>query len=70
MCNFVNPNPPYVVDGHEFPNEESNLAGDGEFPPFRIFDTNAQDYVCGTFATREAAQFVCDRMNAAKSWNN
>lgn len=46
----------YCVDGHEFPEEESNLAGDGEFAPFRIFDIEAQDYLPGTYETRGGAE--------------
>lgn len=51
-----NPNPKFVVDGHEFPNEESNLAGDGRHAPFYVFDSDAQDYVGGPYDTRELAQ--------------
>lgn len=48
--------PHLCVDGHEFANAESNLAGDGQFPPFRVFDVEAQDYLPGTFPTRIAAE--------------
>lgn len=54
----------HVVDGHEFPDEESNLLGDGKFPPFRIFDVEAQDYVGDKFETRIEAEVECRRMNA------
>jgi hypothetical protein len=56
----------YCVDGHEFENAESNLAGDGQFPPFWIFDIQAQDYVGPTYETREAAQAECDKLNAGE----
>ncbi|WP_425902475.1 hypothetical protein [Agrobacterium radiobacter] len=46
----------FCVDGHEFENEESALAGDGEFAPFRIFDIENQDYLPGTYPTREEAE--------------
>jgi hypothetical protein len=53
----------YSVDGHEFENEESNLAGDGQFPPFRIFDINAQDYLPGIYASRADAELICGMLN-------
>lgn len=63
---LINPNGiDYCVDGYEFPDEESNLAGDGQFAPFRVFNINAQDYVGGTYTTREAAQVEADRLNAS-----
>jgi hypothetical protein len=46
----------FCVDGHEFENEESALAGDGRFAPFRIFDIKNQDYLPGTYQTREEAE--------------
>lgn len=61
----VGASPRYVVDGHEFPNDESSLLGDGGFPPFVVFDVEAQDNLPGTYATREAAQEVADRLNLA-----
>lgn len=51
-----NPNPKLCVDGHEFADRESNLTGDGKFAPFRIFDTDAQDYLPGEYPTRAAAE--------------
>lgn len=59
-----NPNPKYCVDGHEYPNEESCLAGDGQYKPFRIFDTDAQDYLPGVFDTREEAEAALAKMEA------
>lgn len=55
----------YCVDGHQFPNEESDLLGDGKHPPFRVFNIAAQDYEPGTYPTRKAAQEVADRLNGA-----
>jgi hypothetical protein len=52
----------YCVDGYEFPDEESCLLGDGAFPPFRIFDIEAQDYVGPTYNSRESAELVCEDM--------
>lgn len=46
----------YVVDGHEFENPESDLLGDGQFPPFRILDIEAQDYLPGVYNTRAEAE--------------
>lgn len=50
-----NPNPKYVVDGHEHDHPDSSLAGDGQYAPFYIFDTDAQDYVGGPFTSRAEA---------------
>jgi hypothetical protein len=44
------------VDGHEFPYPESNLAGDGKYAPFRVFDITAQDYVGEQHPTRDDAE--------------
>lgn len=57
--------PRYVVDGHMAENEESDLDGFGQFPPFRIFMPDEQDYLPETYQTREAAQAVADRLNNA-----
>jgi hypothetical protein len=59
--------PRYIVDGHTFDDEESDLTGDGQFPPFRIFMPDEQDYLPGTYPTREAAQAEADRLNAPVS---
>lgn len=53
-----------TVDGHMFDDSDSDLAGDGEFPPFRLFVANAQNYLSGTYTTREAAQAEADLINA------
>lgn len=53
---FTNPNPLYVVDGHEFDDEDSALLGDGQFAPFRVFDTVAQQHLALKFGTREDAE--------------
>ena len=52
----------YCVDGYEFPTDDSNLAGDGEFPPFLIFDTRKQDYLPGSYATRAEANAALRRL--------
>lgn len=57
------PQPRYCVDGHEFDDPDSAFAGDGAFPPFRVFDIPAQDYLPGSHPTRAAAQAVADRLN-------
>lgn len=36
--------PRYLVDGHEFPNEASNLTIDGNYPPFYVFDVDRQEH--------------------------
>lgn len=61
--NDNNPNPAYVVDGHESPDEDSMLAGDGQFPPFRIFHTPSQTYAPTYFTHRAPAQQLADWMN-------
>lgn len=53
----------FCVDGHEFPDEESSLLGDGMFPPFRIFDVDKQDYVGQSFNIREDAELFCQDLN-------
>lgn len=63
-----NPNPRYCVDGHEFNNVDSEMAGDGQFAPFRVFDTKAQDYLPGTYATRVDAERAIPATSAV--WND
>jgi hypothetical protein len=58
-----NPNPHYCVDGHDTPSPCSSLSGDGRHGPFRVFDTEAQDYLPGLYFHREEAQVVADRLN-------
>lgn len=53
----------YCVDGHEFENAESNLLGDGAFPPFGVFDIWAQDYVLPWYPTRESAEAIAKTLN-------
>lgn len=54
----------YVVDGHEFDNEESDLLGDGQFPPFRIFDVQKQRYIDdNTYKTRDEATKIANILN-------
>lgn len=60
---WKNPNPRFVVDGHEYPNADSNLAGDGQYPPFRIFNTDKQDYLPGKFNLRASAEAVAAKLN-------
>jgi hypothetical protein len=52
------------VDGHEFDNPESNWAGDGEFPPFVVFDIDAQENLPPYYATRSQAQLAMERLLA------
>lgn len=60
--NKGNPNPPFVVDGHEHSNIDSNWVGDGQYPPFRIFDTAKQRYVGPEYRTRVAAEAALRKM--------
>lgn len=55
----------YVVDGHITEDPDSDLDGYGQFAPFRIFVPDRQDYLPGTYATREEAQTVADMFNKA-----
>ena len=54
---------PFVVDGHEFANIESDLLGDGRFPPFYIFDVAAQTYLPGKYTTRKNAETALRKLN-------
>lgn len=53
----------YCVDGHLFENEDSDLAGDGEFAPFYVFNIEAQDYLLPPYPSRAEAQAEADRLN-------
>jgi len=57
-----NPNPKYVVDGHEYDDPDAPLAADGEFAPFFVFDTDLQHNIAGPFETRDEAQALADSL--------
>jgi hypothetical protein len=59
--------PRFVVDGHEFANEDSEMLGDGQFAPFQIFDVQEQHNRPTEYATREEAQAIADAYNADPS---
>lgn len=61
----LNPNPRYVIDGHEFLDGDGDMVGDGEFPPFEIFDTEAQNYVAPPYPTRQEAETALAALNAS-----
>lgn len=46
---------PYAVDGLH---TDGTMQGDGESPPFQIFDIHKQAYVPGQYKTREDAETV------------
>ncbi len=46
----------FCVDGHEYDDPDSALAGDGEHAPFYVFDIDQQAYVTGPLPTKEAAE--------------
>lgn len=49
------------VDGHEFDDTESAWLGDGKFPPFAVFDIDAQENLPGRYPSRVEAEcaMVC-----------
>lgn len=48
--------PRYCVDGLEFDDPDSNYTGDGQFPPFVVFDVTRQENLPGHYDTREKAE--------------
>ncbi len=52
----------YCVDGHEFPNEDSEMLGEGAYPPFLIFDIEAQDYLPHPYPSRNEAESELRRL--------
>ena len=57
----------YCVDGHEHDHPDANLCGDGQYPPFMVFDIEGQDWLPGVYITREAAQEEADRLNEGQN---
>lgn len=55
--------PRYIVDGHEFENEDSALQADGQHPPFHVFDVDTQRTNPIGFERREKAQVYADYLN-------
>lgn len=44
-----------VVDGMDGPHQDGNFAGDGAYPPFVVFDVDAQQNIAGPFDDRKSA---------------
>lgn len=66
LANGAPPAPPRLavtVDGHDADHPDATLGGDGQFPPFRLFVPDAQDYLVGDYPTRAAAQAEADKIN-------
>ncbi len=56
--------PRYIVDGHEFRDDESSCLSDGRYPPFVVFDVDLQENLPGEFGTRAVAEKVAALKNA------
>lgn len=54
------------VDGHEFPDSESNWMADGQYPPFAIFDIDAQENLLPYYCTRTQAEKAMERLLSAE----
>lgn len=50
------------VDGHTYPDPESDCAGDGQFPPFAVFDVDAQENLLPYYLTRAQAENAMRRI--------
>jgi hypothetical protein len=55
--------PRFVVDGHESEDDDALLLGDGEYPPFLVFDTLRQQYVPGLHTSRAQAEAIAAYFN-------
>ena len=44
-----------VVDGMDAPHKDGNYVGDGAYPPFMVFDVDAQQNIAGPFDDRKSA---------------
>jgi hypothetical protein len=55
-----------VVDGAVYPNDPDGplFEGDGEFPPFAIFNVSEQNHLPERYATRDEAQIALARMQS------
>jgi hypothetical protein len=68
----------FTVDGLEFDYPDAAMMGDGNYPPFKVFDAERQSYVRGEsmsssiycFMRREQAQAVADALNAAELYSD
>jgi hypothetical protein len=52
----------FCVDGHEFPDSESNWMGDGQYPPFAVFDIVEQKNLLPYYLTRKQAEQAMDKL--------
>lgn len=52
----------FYVEGHMFPNPESDLAPDGPHGPFYVFDVEGQRHRGGPYATRAEALEALERV--------
>lgn len=59
----------YVVDGAETPDDPDGplFQGDGQYPPFVIFDTLTQENLPGHFQSRKAAEDELQRKTSTTS---
>jgi hypothetical protein len=57
--------PRLCVDGCESDHEDAPYAGDGEFPPFVVFDIAAQENIALNLPTRNAAERVMSLIHAS-----
>jgi hypothetical protein len=53
----------FSIDGFEADDPDSMQSSEGQFPPFRIFDSSAQEYLFGEFQTRAELVPVVNSMN-------
>lgn len=56
----------YCVDGLEFNDPDAPYAGDGQFPPFVIFDIAEQENLPGHYQTRQEAEEALDKLKRDK----
>lgn len=58
------------VDGHVYDAPgEAPLQGDGEFPPFYVFDAGLQESIAGPLPTRNAAEKLLAMLNPHRAFD-
>lgn len=68
---YWNPDPCYrwlVVDGHLGPRPgDDPLDGEGQHPPFYVFDADGQEYMTGPIPTRNAAERLMSILHGSRA---
>lgn len=53
----------YIVDGHEYPDSDAQLVGDGQYAPYLVFDIEEQRHLGTEWPNRQSAEAEAKRLS-------